>query len=467
CGPHAVNLSASGAQTYSWSPATGLNNANIANPLFTGTSTQTYTITGTGANSCSAKDTITITVNAVPLVSATGPVSICRNDVLQLSGSSNAQVTHWSPAASVSNANILNPNFIDTVSQQMIITGTNTSTGCFASDTINVTVKPLPLVRTIEDTTTCTTNSITLFTTGAQTYTWTPATGLSNTNSSSPVFSGNGVHTYYVTGTGANGCEAIDSVTIDIEPKPVFVAPTNRSICLHESVQLDGNNGPVYDYTWSPAIHLNNPTSMTPVADPITTTVYSLLVHDNTCKYDSTFAVTVTVLPVPTVTAASSNDMSCAIPQSQLTASGAIHYEWTPATYLTDPFISNPIASPYNTTQYIVIGSNQFGCKDADTVTVKVTGSKYFGFAIPNAFTPNGDNLNDCFGVNYWGETKNFHLMVYNRWGEKVFETHNVSDCWDGTYKGNPCEIGNYVYYLTGETLCGKVNRKGNLVLFR
>lgn len=467
CGPHNITFTTTGAQTYSWLPATGLSNPNSGSPVFSGTSTQTYTVTGTASNACVAKDTVSITINTVPLVSATSPFTICRNDVLQLTSNSNAETTHWSPAASVSNPTITNPNFTDSVSQQMIITGTNTSTGCFASDTVVVTVKPLPLVRTIPDTTTCTTNTITLFTSGAQTYSWLPVTGLDNPIGQNPVFTGNGFNTFYVTGTGANGCIAIDTVNINITPKPVFNAPENKDICMNSSVQLNGNNGTNYQYNWSSGTNLSSTTIVDPVANPTVSTIYSLLIHDEVCRYDSTFTVQVVVHPLPVVTAGKTNDMDCSTPQSQLTSSGAVHYEWIPGTYLNDATISNPIASPYVTTHYIVTGTDVNGCVDTDTVTVIVKGSKYFGFAIPNAFTPNGDFINDCFGVTYWGETKNFHLMVYNRWGNKVFETFNVAQCWDGTYNGNPCDVGNYVYYLTGETLCGKVTRKGNLVLIR
>ncbi|MEI2750440.1 MAG: gliding motility-associated C-terminal domain-containing protein [Ferruginibacter sp.] len=86
---------------------------------------------------------------------------------------------------------------------------------------------------------------------------------------------------------------------------------------------------------------------------------------------------------------------------------------------------------------------------------------------MPNSFTPNGDNLNDCFGVPYWGDVEFFALTIFNRWGDKVFETYNKFDCWNGTYKSTPAPTGNYVFILTGKTQCGIVNKKGNLLLLR
>ncbi|MEO8770789.1 MAG: LamG-like jellyroll fold domain-containing protein [Ferruginibacter sp.] len=468
CGAHNITLTTTGAQAYSWVPATDLSNAGIASPVFTGTTTQTYTVTGTGANACKASDTVTITINSVPVVSTITNNNICKGDSIQLISNSNATSSHWSPATSVSNPNTINPYFVDTVSQTMIITGTNNSTGCFSTASVNITVKPTPNVQSIPDFTSCSVNTVTLTTTGAQTYSWTPATNLNDPTIANPVFTGTtGVYIYYVTGTAPNGCIAKDTVTVTIAAKPVFNAPENKTICANESVQLDGNNGTTYEYLWTPATHLSNATIVDPMADPVTTTTYTLIVRDETCNYDSTFSVRVTVNPLPIVSASKSNDLDCGTPESQLTAFGASQYTWIPAEGLNDYTIYNPIASPYVTTQYIVVGTDMNGCKNKDTVIVRRKGGKYFGFNVPNSFTPNRDGLNDCWGVTYWGETKNFHLMIFNRWGEKVFETHTVSECWDGNYKGNPSSIGNYVYYLSGETLCGNVTRKGNLLLIR
>jgi gliding motility-associated-like protein len=86
---------------------------------------------------------------------------------------------------------------------------------------------------------------------------------------------------------------------------------------------------------------------------------------------------------------------------------------------------------------------------------------------LPNAFSPNNDGVNDFWGITGLG-INTIYLSIYNRWGEKVFETHNLTDTWDGKYKGFNCEIGVYAYYLTGtfnnnETFV----RKGNISLVR
>jgi gliding motility-associated-like protein len=73
---------------------------------------------------------------------------------------------------------------------------------------------------------------------------------------------------------------------------------------------------------------------------------------------------------------------------------------------------------------------------------------------IPTAFTPNSDGMNDMFRVK--GENlQNFRLMVYDRWGEKIFESSNPNDGWDGTFKGNPVQNDTYVYQVTAANLKG------------
>ena len=88
-------------------------------------------------------------------------------------------------------------------------------------------------------------------------------------------------------------------------------------------------------------------------------------------------------------------------------------------------------------------------------------------YAVPNAFSPNGDGKNECFRVKYFGLISELQFAIYNRWGEKVFFTNNPNDCWDGTYKGAPCNPGNFVYYIKAKTTCGPVERKGNVLLIR
>ena len=87
---------------------------------------------------------------------------------------------------------------------------------------------------------------------------------------------------------------------------------------------------------------------------------------------------------------------------------------------------------------------------------------------IPNAFTPNKDNLNDCFGIKNWPSTSSFELRVYNRWGQLVFKTTNILECWNGDFNGKPQPYDTYVYMIKAEgTPCGPILSKGTVTLIR
>ena len=86
---------------------------------------------------------------------------------------------------------------------------------------------------------------------------------------------------------------------------------------------------------------------------------------------------------------------------------------------------------------------------------------------VPTAFTPNNDGLNDCVGVSYWGKVTEFSFSVFNRWGKRVFYTTNSMDCWDGKLDGKTLDLGSYSYIIKAKGNCGKINRRGMVVLVR
>jgi gliding motility-associated-like protein len=89
------------------------------------------------------------------------------------------------------------------------------------------------------------------------------------------------------------------------------------------------------------------------------------------------------------------------------------------------------------------------------------------GYNVPDAFTPNNDKRNDCFGIKYWGAVASFDMMIFNRWGDMVFHTNDPLACWDGNYKGIPQATGTFVYQIKAKTACGDVYKKGTILLMR
>ena len=272
--------------------------------------------------------------------------------------------------------------------------------------------------------------------------------------------------------TDANGCFSNtgfvpQEATVGIK-KPLFNAPAQAGVCTNKSIQLLGNNGAGYTFVWSPATYLNNPTIADPICTPAATIDYTVRITEPVCNTDSNFAVTVTAFPLPVVSIVKSNDIDCARPAAQLVANGnGSTFHWSPATGLSRTDIRNPIANPDATTQYTVTAVSDLGCESNDTLTLFVTNTGIPALSVPNAFTPNNDGKNDCFGIGKWGYAAITEFSIYNRWGQKVFTTKNVLDCWDGRLKGVLQPSGGYSYVIRIPTRCGELKRTGSVLLIR
>lgn len=339
--------------------------------------------------------------------------------------------------------------------------------GCKDSTLINVRVDTAK-ADAGTDQTVCSNQATTLQGSGGGNYSWTPASLLSNPSVAQPIATVSGSTKFYLTVSDTSLCTATDSVMINVIPKPLFTAP-NASIqaCAGKPVQLLGNNGGSVDYSWSPSTYLDNSTSQNPVFTPGVTSTLSVKITERTCLYDTTFQLMVTVNDTPVVAASRSNDIDCSNPTAVLTATGAETYTWTPASSLNNPNSANPVASPTTTQQYKVTGRDNNGCESSDTITVKVTNGGNIVFLVPNAFTPNGDGRNDCFGIQRWGNVNIKEFSIFNRWGQRVFTTKDPTQCWDGRVNGKMQDPGGYVYVISASTFCGEIKRTGNLLLIR
>ncbi|MEI2738079.1 MAG: gliding motility-associated C-terminal domain-containing protein [Chitinophagaceae bacterium] len=257
-----------------------------------------------------------------------------------------------------------------------------------------------------------------------------------------------------------------DSVLITVRSANGFAIIPPANICSTKTIQLTASGGDIY--VWQPAGSLDNPNIYNPTASPSSTTLYSVQITDTLCNNIQTLSTTVTVLPLPLISANKSNDIDCTTPQSQLMASGGAQYSWTPAGTLSNPNSGNTIASPAVTTQYVVTGTDLSGCTNYDSVTVNVTNLNKGGYLMPTAFTPNNDGLNDCYGIKFWGTILEVEFSIYNRWGERIFFTKNPTGCWDGRYKGLPQDPNVFVYMIKAKTTCeGSIFRKGTFALIR
>ncbi|UEG49043.1 gliding motility-associated C-terminal domain-containing protein [Ferruginibacter lapsinanis] len=191
-----------------------------------------------------------------------------------------------------------------------------------------------------------------------------------------------------------------------------------------------------------------------------------LVVNNGICGASTN--ITVSTLDTAKIEATKSNDIDCALKTASLAASGGIDYIWSPATGLNDSTIATPVTSVQHTQQYILQGKDPAtGCFGFDTIIVKADFGILYPLFIPNAFTPNGDGMNDCYRIIYDGPITKLNFSIYNRWGERVFYTTNIKDCWNGVYKNRDADEANYVYYIKVINDCREIVEYGNLVLIR
>ena len=142
-------------------------------------------------------------------------------------------------------------------------------------------------------------------------------------------------------------------------------------------------------------------------------------------------------------------------------------YLWWPSTGLSATSIANPIANPTITTTYYCQTYDVNGCLWVDSVVVKVVLDPIVD--LPNAFSPDGDGMNDVFRPIVIGLLSLDDFRVYNRWGQLVFETNDLQQSWDGTYKGKDEDVGVFVWTLSGHASAtgDPVFMKGNVTLLR
>lgn len=121
-----------------------------------------------------------------------------------------------------------------------------------------------------------------------------------------------------------------------------------------------------------------------------------------------------------------------------------ITYSWSPVTGLSNPNISNPLASPPDDITYTLTVTSDKGCRSSDQVFVKVLKAP----VIPNVFSPNGDGINDKWEIRYLESYPGCTVEIYNRYGQLLFRSVGYTTPWDGTYKGKPVPAGTYYYII-------------------
>ncbi|NDC41482.1 MAG: gliding motility-associated C-terminal domain-containing protein, partial [Chitinophagia bacterium] len=212
-----------------------------------------------------------------------------------------------------------------------------------------------------------------------------------------------------------------------------------------------------------PSMYVSDSTIGNPWVAAITSQHYTVIASD---VHGCTDTAAVNVIVYPAGTVYFERDTIVLYPGESIQLSpktNCSNIAWFPPQGLSDPLVSDPIASPTTSTRYAITGSTPNGCLMTDTIYLDVRTDAVV--QVPNAFVPG--STNNLFHIDLRGEAKLNHFRIYNRWGNLVFETTDITKGWDGNYNGTPQPFGVYVYDIEAVAAGRIVSKHGNVTLIR
>ncbi len=382
CSGGSVKLGASSVSghTYSWISKPSGFTSSSSNPSVSPVKTTTYYLTETiTATGCKALDSVTVTVNPIPKANVVSAKSICEGDSLALGATAVSGNTYsWTSNPSGYTSSSSNPTAKPTVTTTYILTETITATGCTKSDSVKITVNPLPAASAGTATAICTGSSASIgaSSTSGHTYSWSSnPTGFSSTKSNpgvSPL-----VTTVYILKETitATGCNKTDSVKITVNPVPSAFVGSATSICAGDSVSLGASAVSGNTYSWVSKPSGFTSSASNPVVHPVSTMKYYLTETITATSCSKTDSVIITVNPLP-LTSINGKDTACLNSQVQYNAANhkGNSYAWSLAGGIVMFSKADTLFSRWTTAgtdSIMVTETDKNGC--VNTATMKVT----------------------------------------------------------------------------------------------
>jgi len=479
----AVNFTSTTANTtFSWAN----NNASIglgasgtgSIAAFTGQNSGATPVSGTitvtpEANGCAGPtETFVITVNPTPTVNPILDDEVCVGELTQsvnfggnMPGATYTWTNNTPSIGLAANGTGDIASFAGVNGGATPVTATITVTpdanGCVGNaEQFTITVNPLPVVFAGADFVVCEGSTAILTATGATNYVWSPNVG------NGVVFTPTATQIYTVTGTDANGCVNTDDVLVTVEPIPVisFVADVTSGCAPLEVTFTNTTQGNITDCIWT----FGNGATIAGCG-PVTTTFPNGGLYDvtlstttsNGCTNSETYIDYIYVEDAPIAAFTPSTSVGSLF-NSEIyfdnNSTGAVNYEWdfgdnSPISTVENPLhlFPNDESGVYTVT---LTAYSPLGC--IDTVSATITINEELIFYVPNTFTPDSDDFNEYFQPVFSSgyDPFDFNLYIFNRWGEIIWESHDASVGWDGTYgtDGREVQDGTYTWKIDFKT---------------
>lgn len=475
-----INPPAGAGITYSWSPGNTLSDSTTRNPIAFPSSTTNYTLT-VFENGCSASDVVTVNVTPKPDFTAGDNHTICYLSSVQLNAQMNANFTNffWTPATGLSDPNVINPIASPTNTTWYYLHASNGI--CDYVDSVLVTVRPGLAVdiladgNAVDQIISCNTDSVQLDVFGGSgatniQYTWTPSTGLSNPNIRNPKANPD-VSTTYTVLVNDGGCTATDTIRIIAAPRaiPEFITSSPIGCGTYEVNFLNltaGGTAFIWDFGDGTTSTETNPSHIYLSEGAYTVTLTAL--GTSGCNGNISKDSVIVVKSAINAFFESNYTDTLYLPDANVqftdkSSGEIISWLWD----LGDGTISNeqnPFHKYQNAGEYEVklTVTDQQSCVDEYILPIKIE-VKIPTLSIPNVFTPNGDGVNDEFlpKLNNTSSVQGYSLVIYDRWGKKVFETTSPTQGWIGDANGSgKAAEGTYFYVLKtkDKTINGNVS---------
>jgi len=441
CPGESVQVFATGGTGFAWGPPELFDDPSSASPFVT--IDQETELTVDISSECGSSTlNITIYVFGTDAESGTDTV-ICVGENIELLAAGGGTY-HWSPESSLNDPDLSNPIATPPITTYYIVE-IITPEGCQIIDTTKVQVdQDIPYPNLIDEVTICLGDNIQIVANGATDYLWSPSINITSTTIYNPYVNPENDISYAVSFINACGV-SYDTVDVNVIKVLGLIVP-DTIICPGDTAIIWASGG--VNYNWTPNIHLNTPHDSVTNAFPSNSITYYCQITDQ-FGCSTTLSTYINLFTEPTITV-SPTVYGFVGDTTLISADGDGTIQWSPPEYISCTLCPDALVSPPNNYIYTATLTDANTCKVSKDILINYDPLIF----VPNAFTPDGDQFNNTFYA-VANNVSEFEMLIFNRWGEIVFQSQSIYQQWTGQYKGHKALDDVYVWKINYRDLNG------------